>query len=79
MPCFLQVTFDDWKGWPAWSKTQKPKYRVRIYGNPKKVSFWLIHWIFKHWSLPKKDGNPLTAGPMLEHVPSKNNAADLKK
>jgi hypothetical protein len=79
MPRFLQVTFDDWKGRPAWSKTQQPKYRVRLYGNPKNLSFCPIHWLFKHWSLRKKDGNPLTSGPMVEHVSSKNNMADLKK
>ncbi len=79
MPRFLQVSFDDWKGRPAWSKTQQPKYRVRLYGNPKNLSFCPIHWIFKHWSLRKKNGDPLTSGPMLEHVSSANNMVDLKK
>jgi hypothetical protein len=79
IPRYVEVCFTDWKGRPDWSKTQQPNYRIRLYANTKDLRYCPVHWLFKHWSLRKENGDILESGPILDHVSSAKNMTDLKK
>jgi hypothetical protein len=79
LPRYAEVCFADWKGRPEWSKTQQPMCRIRLYANAKDLRHCPVHWLFKHWSLRKENGDKLESGPILDHVSSANNMTDLKK
>jgi hypothetical protein len=67
------VCFADWKGRPEWSKTQQPMCRIRLHANAKNLQHCPVHWLFKHWSLRKENGDPSASGPIIDHVSSANN------
>jgi hypothetical protein len=79
LPRCVQVCFTDWKGRPEWLKTQQSMCRIRLCANTKDLRHCPVHWLFKHWSIRKENGDPLESGPILDHVSSANNMLDLKE